>query len=289
MGHLAVRAGTEAASILKEVWTDQFELDPTEEGVIAPLVATPNGVRKIGKKLHLRKLQAQSANKLTPSSHTTTMVADNLTYNQNTEVEVTVTPVVYYAGIELNRDAMNEIIDDGEAIAGWRSQMLAVLNEKIDFEIFSLVNGLSQSEVGADTDDAMIRSALGKLAKYAKRKFKIGKTPFNVILHPDEIKNALNIPALKEYQIRGTQGSATSGQLVSAYGANFEESGLVLVSAGTAYQPLFIKDAWALGWNEKPHILEPQTDGLATRFLAYTEFGVSEWFDSSGITLNVTV
>jgi len=287
MAHAAVRASTEAANILREVWDSQFGLDPTEEAVVAPLVATPIGTQKIGKKLHLRKLAVQSANKLTPSSHTTSLASDNLTYNQNTEVEITVTPFVYYCGLELNKDAMNEIIDDGNAIAGYRTQMLAVLNEKLDFEIFSLAPNLSQSETGADLDDAMIRSALGKLAKFAKRKFKLGKTPFNIIVHPDEIKNAVNIPAIKEYQIRGSQGSAVSGQLVSAYGANLEESGLVYNTGagGTATQPLFIKDAWALGYNEKPHLLDPQTDGLVSRFLGYLEAGVSEWFDSSGVGL----
>lgn len=285
MGHTAITTSTEAASILKEVWDSQFSLDPTEEAIVAPLVAEPVGVQKIGKKLHLRKIKAISSQTVTAS---TTLVADNLTYSTNTEEEIQVTPTAYYAGIELNPDTLNQIIDDGNAIAGWRKQMLAALDEVIDTKLLDLAGSASLVESSASFDDATWRAAVAKLAKNAKRKFRIGKTPYNLILHPDVLAQALNISALKEYQIRGTAGSATSGQLVTTYGANIEESGLVKNSSGVKYNPLFIQDAWALGWNQKPKMLEPQMDGLVMRFLCYTEFGVAEWFDSSIVSVNIS-
>lgn len=285
MGHAAITTSTEAASILKEVWDSQFSLDPTEEAIVAPLVAEPVGVQKIGKKLHLRKIKAISSQTVTAS---TTLVSDNLTYSTNTEEEIQVTPTAYYAGIELNPDTLNQIIDDGNAIAGWRKQMLAALDEVIDTKLLDLAGSASLVESSASFDDATWRAAVAKLAKNAKRKFRIGKTPYNLILHPDVLAQALNISALKEYQIRGTAGSATSGSLVTTYGANIEESGLVKNTAGVKYNPLFIQDAWALGWNQKPKMLEPQMDGLVMRFLCYTEFGVAEWFDSSIVSVNIS-
>lgn len=285
MGHAAITTSTEAASILKEVWDSQFSLDPTEEAIVAPLVAEPVGVQKIGKKLHLRKIKAISSQTVTASA---TLVADNLTYSTNTEEEIQVTPTAYYAGIELNPDTLNQIIDDGNAIAGWRKQMLAALDEVIDTKLLDLAGSASLVESSASFDDATWRAAVAKLAKNAKRKFRIGKTPYNLILHPDVLAQALNISALKEYQIRGTAGSATSGSLVTTYGANIEESGLVKNTAGVKYNPLFIQDAWALGWNQKPKMLEPQMDGLVMRFLCYTEFGVAEWFDSSIVSVNIS-
>lgn len=285
MGHLAIRTSNEAAQILKEVWDSQFALDPTEEAIVAPLVAEPVGTQKIGKKLHLRKIAAITAQTASGSSH---LVADNLTYSTNTEAEVTVSPTAYYAAIELNPDTLNQIIDDGNAIAGWRKQMLAALDEKIDSTLLNLASSASLTEASASLDDATWRAAVAKLAKNAKRKFRIGKTPYNLILHPDVLASALNIPALKEYQIRGNSGSATSGSLVTTYGANIEESGLVLVSGGVKYNPLMIQDAWALGWNQKPKMLESQMDGLVMRFVAYTEFGCAEWFDSSIVSVNIS-
>jgi hypothetical protein len=291
MPHNAYTSATQAANILREVWDSQFTLDPTEEAIVAPLVAEPVGVQKIGKKLHLRKIGTMTSSVQTigtPSTSTATLASDNLTYHTNTEQEVTVTPTAYYVGIELNPDMLNQIIDDGNAIAGWRKQMLAALDEKIDSTLLALAQSSTYTESGAALDDAIWRAAVAKLAKNAKRKFRIGKTPYNIILHPDVLSQALNIPALKEYQIRGNSGSATSGQLVTTYGANIEESGLVLSDAGTKYNPLFIQDAWCLGWNQKPKMLESQQDGLIMRFLAYTEFGVASWYDTSIVSVNIT-
>jgi len=285
MGHAAIRTGTEAASLLRDVWDSQFALDPMEEAIVAPLVAEPVGVQKIGKKLHLRKLKVMTA---TTADVTTALASDSLTYVQNTEDEITVTPTAYYTAIELNPDTLNQIIDDGNAIAGWRKQMLSSLDEKIDSKLLDLAYDASAVEASASFDDATWRAAVAKLAKNAKRKFRIGKTPYNLILHPDVLAQALNISALKEYQIRGSAGSATSGQLVTTYGANIEESGLVKSSGGVKYNPLFIQDAWALGWNQKPKMLESQMDGLVMRFICYTEFGVAEWFDSSIVSVNIS-
>lgn len=285
MAHAAVRVGTEAANILKEVWTSQFELDPTEEAVIAPLVSQPNGTQRIGKKLHLRKIAAATAQTATA---TTTLVADNLTYNTNTEQEVQVTPGGFYSGIELNPDTLEQIVDDGEAIAGWRQQLMAALTEKIDEQLGILAQSASLTEAGASFTEALWQAALAKLAKNAKRKFKIGRTPYNLVIHPDKLAQALQISALREYQIRGNQGAAVGGSLVTTYGANIEETGKVSVSAGTYYMPLMLKDAWAIGWNQKPKMLSVQEDGLVVRYTAYTSFGVAEWFDSSIVSCNIT-
>lgn len=285
MAHGSITTTTEAASILREVWDSQFALDPMEEAIVAPLVAEPLGVQKIGKKLHLRKLKAMSAQTAVVSG---SLASDSLNYSTNTETEVTVTPTAYYTGIELNPDTLNQIIDDGNAIAGWRKQMLSSLDEKIDNALLALASDATQSESSASFDDATWRAAVAKLAKFAKRKFRIGKTPYNLILHPDVLAQALNISALKEYQIRGTAGAATSGSLVTTYGANIEESGLVKNSGGVKYNPLFIQDAWCLGWNQKPKMLESQMDGLVMRFLCYTEFGVATWFDSSIVSVNIS-
>lgn len=283
-----ITPGTEAANILRETWTSQFALDPTEESIVAKLVAEPYGTQKIGKKLHLRKIKAMTATKTNGPTNTTLLLPSNMTFTTNTEVEVTVTPFSYHTAIELNPDTLNEVIDDGELIAAYRKQMMAVLEEKLDFELLDLASSASLTETGASFTEAMWQAAIAKLAKNAKRKFRIGKTPYNLVFHPDHLASALQVPALREYQIRGNQGGAVNGQLVTTYGANIEETGLVKSSGGTEYMPLFIKDAWALGWNEKPRILAPQQDGLVTRFVGYFEAGCAEWFDSSIVSCNIT-
>lgn len=288
MANEGMTPGTQATNILRETWTSQFGLDPTEEAIVANLVSTPYGVQKIGEKLHLRKLKAVTATKTNGPTNTTVLIRDNLTMTANTEVEVQVTPFSYHTAINLNIDTLNEVIDDGELIAGYRKQMLAALDEKLDFELLDLADDASLTESGASFTEAIWLAAVAKLAKNAKRKFRVGKTPYNLVIHPDHMAAAMQIDSIKSYIVRGNAGAAQTGALVSTWGANIEESGLVKSSAGTEYNPLFIKDAWALGWNQKPFILKPQEDGLVTRFIGYFEAGVAEWFDSSIVSVNIT-
>ena len=284
-GNAAIRTSNEAALILKDIWDSQFALDPTEEAVFAPLVSQPVGGQNIGNKLHLRKLAAMTTQTVSAS---TTYDATAMTFNQNTEAEVTIEPASYFSAIEINPDTLEQIVDDGEAVAGWRKQLMASLTEKIDEKLGVLAESASLTETGASFTEAMWQAALGKLAKNAKGKFKIGKTPHNLVLHPDKLAQALNLDALRSYRIRGNQGAAVSGALVETYGANIEETGKVSTTGGTYYMPLFLKDAWAIGWGRKPKMLEVQHDGLLVRYIAYTSFGVAEWFDSSIVSCNVT-
>ena len=64
--------------------------------------------------------------------------------------------------------------------------------------------------------------------------------------------------------------------------------GNVYTNGASYFNPLLLKDAWALAWNEKPHILDVQMDGLVENYIAYTEYGVCEWFDASGVALVTT-
>lgn len=270
---------------LRDTWDAEIGLNPTEETKIADWVEQPVGAQKFGNNLYLRKLPALSANAYTPS--TTAALRGSLTWNTASETRVTVAAVGRYSAVGLERAILNRVIDDGNLRSGYKTQLMASLKEALDTAIFTLAASLSATETGVDIDDAMLRSGLGQLVLNAKGKIKDG-TEKLLVVHPSEFKNALGIAAIKEYQIRGTVGSAVNGRL-NAYGVMWRESGLVFASAGTAYQPLIIKDAFALAFNEKPHILDVQFDGLSENFIGYEEFGTSVWFDSSGVSLNVTV
>lgn len=281
----AVNTTTNAA-ILKTTYDSDFALDPTEESVIAGFVAQPVGATKIGNSLVLRKIKALVAGKYSGTSG----LPQNLTATTaNTEAAVSTTLAYGYAMLELDENAMTRLVDDGNFRNGIRQQLAAAVNSQLDADLFSLSASLTHTESGADINDAMYASALGQLAKYAKGKFKIGETDVRLFVHPDELKNVLVIPAAKEYQIRGSAGTAPSGQLVTTYGIKVAESGNVYSAAGTAYNPLILKDAFALGYNIKPSAMQDQQDGIVTRIIFRAEYGYCLWFDSSGVSLNTTV
>ena len=275
---------TNNTSSLRTTFDAEFGLDPTEETKIADWVTEPVGTSKIGSILYLRKLSAVSAQTLTPS--TTAALRAGLTATNPTDTVVQAAATSKYGFAGFDKPQLNRVVDDGNFRGGIRKQLSAAIREGVDISLFALGDDLSATESSASIDDAMIRSALGQLATNAKGKFTADAAKL-LVVHPTQLKNVWNVPAIKEYQIRGTIGAAVNLQM-NAYGLVWRESGNVLNSGGSYYNPLLLKDAWALGWNEKPHILDEQVDGLGFALISYAEFGVCEYFDSSGVALITT-
>jgi len=275
------------AALFKTVYDTEFGLDPTEESVIAGYVSQPLGGQKIGKEFVLRKLQAYTPG--TKWAGTTTVgLPGNLTFTPSNEAAVTATIAYAYAVLEVDEPAMTRLVDDGAYRTGIRKQLMACVNSTVDQDLFALFASLTASESGADIDDAMLRSALKQLATNAKGKFKLGQTPVRLFIHPSQIDSVLGVSTIREYQIRGSAGSAPSGQMVNAYGISFAESGNVYSNGGNYYNGLILPDALAIGYNIKPSFMPEQQDGLATRFLVRSEYATVEWFDSSGVKLVTT-
>jgi len=274
---------------LVSVWSPELGMDPSEETKIADWVMEAPGVEKIGNLLTLRKIPVFSArNYATPTTPASANSAQRsqLDFNVNTTPVVTVTPQGRYSAVGLEPGMKNRAIHDGAYRSAYKKRIMDSLKEAQDIALFALGSSLSGTVSQADIDDAMIRTALGQLATAAKGKFTEDSVKL-LVVHPSELKNVWGIPAIKEYQIRGTIGSAVNLKM-NAYGLVWRESGNVLFNAGSYYNPLLLKDAWVIGWNEKPHILDVQWDGLSENFIAYEEFGVAEYFDSSGQCLITT-
>ena len=281
---VSVTSTTTNASLFRTVYDDDFGKDPTEESVIAGYVAQPLGGQAIGKEFVLRKLQAYTAQKYSGTSG----LPANLSNSISNEAAVTSTMSYAYAILEIDEPAMTRAINEGPYRTGIRAQLMAAVNSQVDQDLFGLNSGLSASESGADIDDAMLRSALKQLSTNAKSKFKVGQTPVRLFISPTQIDTVLGISTIREYQIRGSAGSAPSGQMVNAYGISFAESGNIVASAGSYNNALILPDAFAIGYNIKPSFLPEQQDGILTRFIVRAEYAVVEWFDSSGVKLVTT-
>jgi hypothetical protein len=285
MANEGLRPGTELVNVLKEVYGSEWAANPTEEAVIAGFVHQPNGVSRIGNKLHLPKVATIAATTLGSTSS-----GNSLTQTQNTEVDTTYSPTAKYSYVGINAHAKTRIINDGAYQAVVRKQMLAGLEEAIDTDLFTLAASLSHTESGADVDKTMLLSAIGQLAEFGKGHIKVGQTDLMLVVHPREIKNVLATNEFVNAQFRGDSSNpAVKGWVANAYGVTMRESGLVYNPAGTAYQPLLEKMAWVLAWNQKPTVLDVQQYQLETRLIAWCEYAVGEFFDQYGVSLNTTV
>lgn len=270
---------TQANDSLKTVWDAEFGLEPTEETKIADWVETPLGGQKFGQTMKLRKIPTVAANTYTAS--TTAGLRSGLTGNSSAGVTVSANAVSKVSMVSFDLAILNQVVDDANLRNGFKKQMSAGIREAVDTSLFALASSLSSTVSQADFDDAMVRTMLGQLATNAKGKFS-ESAPKLLVVNPTELKNVWNIPAIKEYQIRGTIGAAVNAKL-NAYGLIWRESGLITPNLGSYYNPLLLKDAWALAWNEKPHILDVQMDGIVENWICYAEYAVAEWFDSSGV------
>jgi hypothetical protein len=270
---------------LVSIWSPELGLDPSEETKIADWVMEAPGVDKIGNLLTLRKIPVFTAQTYGPVSASSGQRA-NLNFNTGTQTAVTVTPVGKYSAVGLEPALKNRAVHDGAFRNAYKSRVMASLKEAQDIALFALAANLSNTVTQADIDDAAVRTALGALATTAKGKFTEDAVKL-LVVHPNELKNVWNIAAIKEYQIRGTIGSAVNLKM-NAYGLVWRESGNVFTNGASFFNPLLLKDAWVIGWNEKPHFLDVQWDGLTENYIAYEEFGVAEYFDSSGVALVTT-
>lgn len=274
-----------AANIVKTTYDAEFGMDPFEESMVAKFVAEPVGSTAIGETLTLRKVSAVTGRKYT--GNVAGGIPSSLTGHAPTEHAVTTTLAYAYAMAELDEPMLHRIVDDADYRNKLRKQMAAAVNGQIDIDLLMQAASFSHSESGAVVNETMYASALKQLAKYAMNKFKIGETDVRLFVHPDVLDDVLVMPLLKEYQIRGGAGSAVNGTLATGFGIKLEETGNVYQNLGHTYCPLILKDAWAIGYNRTPSALPDQKDGIVDRLIYRAHYGICEWFDSSGVVLDV--
>ena len=290
MAVAAIKVGTEAANSVVTTWTNEWKLNPTEGMMVADFVDKPQVVGKFGQTIKVRFIPAILAGNMqtiSNSSIATFNRAGLTTINQNDTV-VTGTSAMVYGAITVNRNVWNQVRDDSDYRAKQKAALNAGMVEKVDTDVFANAANLSNVITQADLDDAILRNGYGRLRKTAKGKVKLGETDVRLYIPPEEAGNALGIAAIREYQIRGSVGAAATGSPVNAYGIKWDVSGLVYNPSGVALCPLILKDAWFLAYNETPHPLADQVDGLTDTFIVVAEYATFEEFDSSGVVFALT-
>lgn len=202
-----------------------------------------------------------------------------LTYNQDTETTVAVTPTRIYSGLNLNPAAQSRFLRSEAFRQAKQKQLLAALAATVDTTAAQLFASASNTVGGAGQDwsESLLAAALAKLATNAKDYFEPGVTMAYACVIPIQLKNIITQPNWANAQVRGDGTSAVvTGWVNKAYGVNLTASGNVYVNAGVAYNPLHVKGSHVLGWWDKIHLLEPQKNGLATYVIATGEHGSKE-------------
>jgi hypothetical protein len=263
---------------MEDVWRPSMGLTTTEESVLADKVEDGNeGVEKIAGKLHIRKLGTFGRTTLADGTGTAA-VGTGLTYQGQDETETTVVPKTVYTALEINKNVFSRMILNPRN--GFRTQLAASLAEGQDAEVAALASSFANYLGGAqDLDKGLLLACLGGFATRAKKMFKVGVTVADLVIHPSQIQFLLDIPEITNAQIRGDdQNPNVKGWVWTAWNLRLNETGNVLQSGGLTYNPLFLRPAMVLGYNQKPDFLVQEYE-LVERIIAWMELGAGLVWD----------
>lgn len=277
---MATTTTTTALKFLPELWTPGLLMETTEEEVVGKNFSRPEGARKIGQKLHIPKMLAIAA---TGGG----AYGTGLTYTANTEEEVTVSPVTSYAAVEIARAVYNRMNTSPDS--PYREMLRNGLAEYRDVYCGALATGLATNIKGsalASIDKGLLLDAQQALVISAKRRFKPGVTPWYIKMHPLQLKNTMSIFDLTADYVRGdSERPLVSGWMSKALGANIDESGNVLNTAGVIHNLAYLSEAFVMAFNEESTVLPAQDIELVSRLIATEEFGASEAFDKFAVDI----
>jgi hypothetical protein len=286
----AVNTTTQVAALLETQYRKRFSLDTSEKLVIAGAFDdATEGLQKLGNAIVLRKIAPKAAQ---TGTATAAMDPTGLTWEQDTEVTVTVSPTFRYCAYSLNKPAQTRLLADVEFKRGVREQMTRGLSEAIDLSAGDLAASLATNIVGSgavNLDQSLILSALSKLRIGAGRYFELGETKAFFDVHPKQVGQLFGITNYMNAQFRGQDnGPVATGVVVPGWGCTFRITGNVDDSGGALHNFLHVKESHVIGWNEKPMLLPEQPYGLDLLLIAFAEAGVAEFYDAYAVDVQTS-
>lgn len=284
MAYNAVNTTTQVANLLETQYRRRFSLDTTERLIICGEGAfedATEGLSKLGNAIVLRKIAPKAAQ---TGIATSAMDPTGLTWEQDTEVTVTVSPTFRYCAYSLNKPAQTRLLADAEFKRGVREQMTRGLAEAVDLSAGDLAASLATNIAGSgavNLDQSLILETLGKVRTGAGRYMTPGVTDVWFDVHPKQLHHLFGISNYMNAQFRGEMnGPVKTGVVVPGWGCTFRISGNVDDSGGALHNFAHVKESHAIGWNEKPQLLPEQPYGLDLLLIAFTEAGVAEVYDA---------
>lgn len=274
---------------IETVWSPRIFLDTTEEMSIGNkfLSNSDLDISKVAGGLVIRKVAAKSAVQAAGTVELDT--AGGMTFEVDAETAVTLSPTFRYSAVAVTKQVQTRYMAFPKYDKAVREQFLRTLAQDIDQECGGLGDNLSVTTGAANLDAALIRGALGLLRTNAQREYKIGKITAVLRIHPSQAANLYGIAEITNANLRGDSDNPNvTGMLVEAWGCDVDITGNIVNSGGNRHNMLFVKPAFALGYNEEPQLAKPQENGLATLIMAFADAGAVELYDNYAVDIQTT-
>lgn len=280
LGTTGQQTSTQLTNHLETVWDPRLRLDTSEMMEIANKFSTA-GVERLGNSYVIKKVLPKTTNALAATAHADTT---NLTYEQDIETAITCSMSFIYTAVSITEVMEQRLINDNAYSKAVREQFLRSMSEYIDLRGGELMDDLSQT-VGsgaATIDRTLLLQAMATLRQGTKREWGPGKPAF-FRFHPKQIPGVYAIDAIMNANLRGDSKNPNVTGRVDGWNLDFAPSGNVASSGGAYHNPLFIPEAFVLGYNAKPQLEPPQRNGLATVLHGFADFTVTEVFDAYAV------
>ena len=264
--------------LTNEAWQLGIEAQVYEEAQLFPLLKERD---RLFNKLHIRKYGAFGTGTLAQTGTPTP------TYATTTTSDVPVTPVAQYVATSLSRNQIKQMNVDPTSSSEFKSSMNSALAQKIDQYVNGqLIAPLTTNVVGDATttmDRSLVLNLLYTIRKNAKSAVQPGKSNIKFIVWPLQGPSFMSIPEFTSANLRGDSANPNvKGIVFEAMGLEFIVSGNLDTSAGYASNAMFVPDAFALSWNERPTVFSQEYE-FASRIYCYANYGASTvWDDRAG-------
>ena len=286
MALAVVGTTTELAALAEQTYGVSLHRKANWDRVVTSQFVEPEVLADgYGKAVNIGVVDTATSNTLAGS---TTGDLNNLTFNQDTETSVAISPTRLYSALQLSPSARSRFLRSEDFRAKKGAQLRAAIAAAVDVTGATLASSLSQTVGGAgqDISDSLLASALALLTKNAKEYFRPGKTRAYLYVTPMQVDNVILQANWNNAQVRGDGSSAVaSGWTNDAYNIAMQPSGNVYTSAGIAYNLLHVKGSHYLCWWEQIHQMEPQIHGVDTFLIATGEHGEAEIDDDLGVAV----
>jgi len=270
---------------IESVWAPRIFLDTTEEMAVGNKFMQ-NGdldIEKVAGGVYIRKVAAKSSNQV---AGTVELDAASMTFEVDSETAVQLTPTFRYAATAITRQVQSRYMAFPKYDKAVRTQFLRSLAADIDSECAGLGDNLSQTVSDTNLSAALIRQALGTLKTGAQRVYKIGKVTAVLRIHSSQAQHLYGIAEITNANLRGDKANPNvTGMLVDAWGCDVDITGNIVSSSGNRHNMLFVKEAFALGYNDEPQLAKPQDNGLAMLIMAFADAGAVELYDNYAVDI----
>lgn len=268
-------------NLVYQSWANTIEVPAYEKMIMIPTLdemGRPYGTQNI------RYWDTLTAQTVASTAGTgTALDIAGMTMNSGTPTSLTYTTSAVYVGVGVNKDVQSAVEVDLDP--GIRENVEGCMADACDGVITALVNNLTDGIGDGATPGsaADVRKLVWQL-RIESPAVMVGEREIIACLHPGAGDGLTSAPEFMNAEVRGdAENPWVRGIFVKAFGTRFKFTTKMPTANGVGGEgAIYVPEAFAVGWNNRPTMLPPQQNGITTYHIGYANLGGRVKWDSRG-------